>query len=107
MRRVVGLLVVAALGVGAAAMIEPSPPEPPDFSGAVAPEPEARARSSVWYCAWADSGDLRDSDYVLASVPRVPSMTRTLKSTRRMVSRSGKKRPRALRKALSRALTGP
>ena len=71
MRRFAGLLVVAALGVGAAAMIEPSPPDPPDFTGAVAPQPEARARSSVWYCPWADSGDLRDSDYALASVPPV------------------------------------
>lgn len=71
MRRLMGFLVVAALGVGAAALVEPTPLDPPDFTGAVAPEPSAAARKSVWYCAWADSGDLRDSDYVLAAVPDV------------------------------------
>ena len=71
MKRLVGLLIVAALGLGAATLAEPPKPEVPDFTGAEVPEPDARARSSVWYCAWADSGDLRDSDYALASVPNV------------------------------------
>jgi hypothetical protein len=70
-KRIVGILLVAALGIGAVGLAEPAAPEPPDFTGAEAPEPTAGARSSVWYCAWADSGDLRDSDYALASVPDV------------------------------------
>jgi hypothetical protein len=74
MRRILGLLVVAALGVGAAGIAAPEAPPEPDFTGAVAPEPSAIARSSVWYCAWADSGDLRDSDYALASVPDVNAL---------------------------------
>ena len=74
MRRIAGLLVVAALGVAAAAQIAPGPADIPEFTGLVAPEPSAIARSSVWYCAWADSGDLRDSDYALASVPEVNAL---------------------------------
>jgi hypothetical protein len=70
-RRIVGLLLVGALGVGAAGLSQPVAPAPPDFTGAEPPEPTAGARSSVWYCGWADSGDLRDSDYALASVPDV------------------------------------
>ncbi len=74
MRRIAGLVIVAALGVGAAAQIAPDVPDVPDFAGLVAPEPSAIARSSVWYCAWADSGDLRDTDYALASVPEVNAL---------------------------------
>jgi len=73
-RRLVGLLVVAALGIGAATLVEPTPPDEAEFTGVVAPEPSAYARSSVWYCAWADSGDLRNTDFVLASVPDANSL---------------------------------
>ena len=68
MIRAVVAVVVAALVVIAVAAATPAPVEP-DFGEVVVPEPAGGAgtQSSVWYCAWVDSGAIRDSTYDLAS----------------------------------------
>ncbi|HEX9644801.1 MAG TPA: DUF5719 family protein [Acidimicrobiia bacterium] len=69
MKRILGLALVAVAVVGAAVMPRPAAPAGPDFTGA-APQPSlVGERGSVWYCTWADSGDLHDSDYALVSLP--------------------------------------
>lgn len=65
------LIVVVLLGVAAAyAAVLPQPREPevPVFSEEVAASPAVSATSSVWYCAWANSGAFRDSPYLASGV---------------------------------------
>ena len=69
MKRIAGLVLTVMLGAYAAVLPEPAAPRGPDFVG---PEPlavGASASGSVWYCPWLDSGDIRDSAFLLASVP--------------------------------------
>lgn len=67
------IFVVVILAVGAAfAGVLPAPDVPgqPVFDADAALGPSATASSSVWYCAWANSGGFRDSAYVVASATR-------------------------------------
>jgi hypothetical protein len=74
MRRILGLAVVAAVVAGAAVLPAPDPAGGPEFTGAAPPAPEVAATASTWYCTWVDSGDVRDSDYVMAAVPEVTAL---------------------------------
>ena len=68
LRRLIALIAVVALALLAASQAAPGPPAEPTFGGTQAPEPEsAVSKSSVWYCAWVDSGDVRDSFFGVAS----------------------------------------
>lgn len=67
MKRLVGLVLVAAAVAGAAVLPEPEPAPGPDFVGPEIRESVAAATSSVWYCPWVASGALRDSAVMLAS----------------------------------------
>ncbi len=67
MKRLAGLLIVAAVVAGAAILPEPDPPSGPDFVGPETRESVAGASASVWYCPWVASGALRDSSVMLAS----------------------------------------
>lgn len=63
------LVVLGVLLAFAFVLPEPPPPQEPTFSGPEAPEVGAEALSSVWYCVWQESGDIRDASYNLASIP--------------------------------------
>lgn len=71
MRRLLGLLLVAGAVLATALLPAPGAPAGPSFTGAAPPAPEVAATASTWHCTWVDSGDLRDSDYVLAAIPDV------------------------------------
>lgn len=67
--RLVGFVVAGILVAFAAVLPEaPGPPEP-EFAGPEVPAVGASAQGSVWYCPWLDSGDIRDSAFLLASIP--------------------------------------
>ena len=71
------LLAVIILGAGvafAAVLPMPRTTDQPIFAEDVAPSPSVSASSSVWYCAWANSGGFRDSAYLVASA--VPTTSR-------------------------------
>ena len=67
MKRLLGLVLVAAVVAGAAVLPEPEAPPGPDFVGPETRESVAAATASVWYCPWVASGALRDSTIMLAS----------------------------------------
>jgi hypothetical protein len=67
MRRVLGGIVIAGLVVSAALLPAPGPEAAPSFTGALAQDVNAAARSSVWYCPWVSSGALRDSAFLIAA----------------------------------------
>ncbi len=67
MKRLIGLVLVAAAVVGAALLPEPEALPGPDFVGPEIRESVAAASASVWYCPWVASGALRDSTVMLAS----------------------------------------
>ncbi|NIS36222.1 MAG: hypothetical protein GWN79_04060 [Actinobacteria bacterium] len=69
MKRFVGLVLAGVLAAYAAVLPEPAAPSGPDFVGPEAPASGASATGSVWYCGWLDSGDIRDSSFLLASIP--------------------------------------
>lgn len=69
MKKIAILAVFVGLLGLAFVMPEPAPPQEPTFSGPEAPDVGAEALSSVWYCVWQESGDIRDASYSLASVP--------------------------------------
>lgn len=69
MRRLAGLVVAAVLAAYAFVLPEPVPAPGPDFVGPEPPAVGASASGSVWYCPWLDSGDIRDSAFLMASVP--------------------------------------
>ncbi|NIR37026.1 MAG: hypothetical protein GWN79_09885, partial [Actinobacteria bacterium] len=69
MKRFAGLVLAGVLAAYAAVLPEPAAPSGPDFIGPEAPATGASASGSVWYCAWLDSGDIRDSSFLLASIP--------------------------------------
>ncbi len=67
MKRLLGLVLVAAVVAGAVVLPEPEAPSGPDFVGPETRESVAAATASVWYCPWVASGALRDSTVMLAS----------------------------------------
>lgn len=71
MKRLAGFLLAGALAAYAIVLPEPAPPGGPEFVGPEAPAVGASASGSVWYCPWLDSGDIRDSAFLLASRPPV------------------------------------
>jgi hypothetical protein len=73
MRRLVGIMLAAALAVYAATLPEAPVAAGPDFVGPEPPAVGASSIGSVWYCPWLDSGDVRDSAFVLASQPPTDS----------------------------------
>ena len=73
MRQVLGLLVAGVLAAYAAVLPGPPPSPRPEFTGPEPPAVGASAVSSLWYCAWLESGDVRDSAFLLASVPPTDS----------------------------------
>ena len=74
MRRLAGFALAAMLSAFAA--VVPAPPEAtgPEFVGPEPPAVGASASGSVWYCPWLDSGDVRDSAFILASLPPTDSL---------------------------------
>jgi hypothetical protein len=73
MKRLTGFVLAAILAAYAAVLPEPAAPGGPEFIGPEAPAVGASASGSVWYCPWLDSGDIRDSVFLLASVPPTES----------------------------------
>ena len=69
MRRLTGLVLALVLAAYAAVLPEPADPTGPQFVGPEPPASGASASGSVWYCSWLDSGDIRDSSFLLASIP--------------------------------------
>lgn len=74
MRRI--LLLLAAVVVGALAIVQVAPPdpEPPSFGAPEIEDPAtggAVASPSVWYCPWVEAGDIVDSDVMVATEPSV------------------------------------
>ena len=74
MRQAIGFVLAGVLAAYAFALPEPAAPPGPEFAGPEPPAIGASAIGSVWYCPWLDSGDIRDSAFLLASVP--PSAAR-------------------------------
>lgn len=75
MRRLIALLAAGALGFLAYTMVPPAEPAPPEFGTTLPPDPDGATGSpSVWYCAWVDSGALRDSTFDLAAALDVESI---------------------------------
>ncbi len=76
MKRLVGLILVAAAVATAFVLPEPDPDPGPDFTGPEIRESVAPAAASVWYCPWVASGALRDSTAMLATkVPVTAELT--------------------------------
>ena len=76
MKRIFALVLVAAAVFAASVLPEPDGPSGPEFQGPEERESVAAPTASVWYCAWAASGALRDSTVmVAASVPVHASLT--------------------------------
>ena len=73
MKRLTGFVLAAILAAYAAVLPEPAAPGGPEFVGPEPPAIGASASGSVWYCPWLDSGDIRDSVFLLASVPPTES----------------------------------
>ncbi len=73
MRRFTGFFIAGILAAYAAVLPEPPVPGGPEFVGPEPPAVGASAIRSVWYCPWLDSGDIRDSAFLLASVPPTDS----------------------------------
>ncbi len=72
MKRIVIIVIVAALGTLALTRVAPLPLLPPDFGTTLPPEPDGAVRSSsVWYCPWVKSGVDFESTFELATVPDV------------------------------------
>ena len=69
MTRVITLVAVAGILLLAVALPEPEAAPGPTFTGPETADSGATASSSVWYCVWQDSSDVRDASYNLASVP--------------------------------------
>lgn len=69
MKRLAGFVLAGILAAFAAVLPEPAGPREPQFAGPAPPAIGASAQGSVWYCPWLDSGDIRDSAFLLASVP--------------------------------------
>lgn len=67
MKRLLGLVLVGALVVGASTMVAPRAAPGPDFEGPQPPDAVASTAASVWYCPWVASGALRDSSMLLAA----------------------------------------
>jgi hypothetical protein len=67
MRRVFAVVVLAVGAAFAAVLPAPDVPDVPVFDAEVALGPTSTANSSVWYCAWANSGGFRDTAYLVAS----------------------------------------
>jgi hypothetical protein len=74
MKRLTGFLLAGIFAAYAAVLPVPPDRPGPDFVGPEPPAVSASASGSVWYCPWLDSGDIRDSAFLLASVP--PSESR-------------------------------
>ena len=64
-----GLAVAVVLAALAFGLPVPEGPGGPQFVGPQPPTVGASAIGSVWYCPWLDSGDIRDSSFLMASVP--------------------------------------
>ena len=69
MRRLAGIVLAALLATYAVFLPEAPAPAGPTFVGPEPPAVGASAIGSVWYCPWLDSGDIRDSAFLLASQP--------------------------------------
>ena len=69
MKQAVGLAVAVVLAALAFGLPVPEGPGGPHFVGPQPPTVGASAIGSVWYCPWLDSGDIRDSSFLMASVP--------------------------------------
>ena len=67
MRRVFAVVVLAVGAAFAAVLPAPDVPDVPVFDAEAALGPTSTANSSVWYCAWANSGGFRDTAYLVAS----------------------------------------
>lgn len=68
MRRIVAVVIVAAVGALALAQTEPVDVRPPDFGAPTGEVIGATGDPSAWYCPWVVSGALRDSAFNLASM---------------------------------------
>ncbi|MCP4307072.1 MAG: hypothetical protein GY788_19820 [bacterium] len=76
MKRILGLIIVGVVVLGAVALPEPPPVAGPDFVGPQERESVAAATASVWYCPWVASGALRDSTVMIATkVPLAAEIT--------------------------------
>lgn len=73
MKTLTGFVIAAILAAYAAVLPEPPAPAGAEFVGPEPPAVGASAMGSVWYCPWLDSGDIRDSAFLLASVPPTDS----------------------------------
>jgi hypothetical protein len=71
MRRIVAVVIVAAVGALAFAQTEPVDVRPPDFGAPPGEVIGASGDPSTWYCPWVVSGALRDSAFNLASMTDV------------------------------------
>ena len=69
MRRLAGIVLAGALAAFAVVLPEAPAPAEPTFVGPEPPAVGASAIGSVWYCPWLDSGDIRDSAFLLVSQP--------------------------------------
>jgi len=67
MKRILGLILVAAAVAGSYVLPAPTPEPGPDFVGPEVREAVASPTASVWYCPWVASGALRDSTVMLAA----------------------------------------
>ena len=68
MRRIVAVVIVAAVGALALAQTEPIDVRPPEFGAPPAETIGATGDPSAWYCPWVAAGALRDSAFNVASV---------------------------------------
>lgn len=68
MRRFLALVMAGALAFLAWSAVSADTTTVPEFGSTVPPDPDgAVGKSSVWYCAWVDSGAIRDSSYEVAT----------------------------------------
>lgn len=75
MRRMLALVIAGVLSVLAWSAVSAETTTIPEFGSTLPPDPDgAVGKSSVWYCAWVDSGAIRDSSYELASIVDVESI---------------------------------
>lgn len=68
MRRIVAVVIVAAVGALALAQTEPIDVRPPEFGAPPTETIGATGDPSAWYCPWVAAGALRDSAFNVASV---------------------------------------
>jgi len=68
MRRIIAIVVIAAVGALAFAQSEPTEDHRPDFAVPTTEAVGVSGDPSAWYCPWVVSGALRDSTFNLASM---------------------------------------